>query len=173
MTSFRQIQAYRRNALRSTVRFLKMANVGRGKSPCDMGCPLKPWSRSSRILMIAEVSRPPSSQTDTRTAVERVLRLTLLLWRLRCATMIETALLRILGGGLARPVDQVIERSSGREIHCRQFSGTQFLCFEMHRRVRLTATRARGSFHFVRRRNHKFCTTSRIASYVLQLCGGK
>src|SRR4051794_25175900 len=98
MTSFRQIEANRRNALRST-------------GPGTAGGKQRSRQNAIRHGLCAETVVELAEDTDdyrgfeaaviadydARTAVERelVLRLASLLWRLRRATSIETDLLRI------------------------------------------------------------------------------
>jgi hypothetical protein len=117
------------------VRPPKTANAGRGKTPSGTHCPLKPSSRSSRILRITEVSRRPSSLTTTRGP--------------RSSGNWCSASHRCYGDYAAPPslrpncsgsrqrsweiVDQAIWRS-GREIRHRCFLATRFLPFEMSRK---------------------------------------
>jgi hypothetical protein len=98
MTSFRQIEANRRNALRSTG---PTTEDGRRRSRQNA---VRHGLSAETIVEVVEdiddyrgFEAAIIADYDARTAVERelVLRLASLLWRLRRATMIETELLKI------------------------------------------------------------------------------
>jgi hypothetical protein len=98
VTSFRQIEANRRNALRSTG---PTTEVGKRRSRQNA---VRHGLSAETIVEIVEdiddyrgFEAAIIADYDARTAVERelVLRLASLLWRLRRATVIETELLRI------------------------------------------------------------------------------
>src|SRR5258708_7517183 len=98
MTSFRQIQANRRNAIRSTG-----PNTEEGKKRSCRNA-IRHGLCAETVIEIAEdiedyreFEAAVIADYDAQTAVERelVLRLASLLWRLRRATAIETDLLRI------------------------------------------------------------------------------
>jgi hypothetical protein len=84
MTSFRQIEANRRNALKSTG---PKTEDGKRQSRCN----------AVRHGLTAETVIGALEDADAQSAVERelVLRLASLLWRLRRATMMETGLFEI------------------------------------------------------------------------------
>jgi hypothetical protein len=98
VTSFRQIQANRRNALRSTG-----PTTENGKRRSRQNAVRHGLSAETVVEIVEDVDDYRGFEAaiiadyDARTAVERelVLRLASLLWRLRRATMIETELLRI------------------------------------------------------------------------------
>ena len=98
MTSFRQIEANRRNALRSTG-----PTTEDGKRRSRQNAVRHGLSAETVVEIVEDVDDYRGFEAaiiadyDARTAVERelVLRLASLLWRLRRATMIETDLLRI------------------------------------------------------------------------------
>ena len=98
MTSFRQIQANRRNALRSTG-----PTSEEGKRRSRQNAVRHGLSAETVVEIVEDVDDYRGFEAaiiadyDARTAVERelVLRLASLLWRLRRATLIETELLRI------------------------------------------------------------------------------
>jgi len=98
MTSFRQIEANRRNALRSTG-----PTTADGKCRSRQNAVRHGLSAETVVEIVEDVDDYRGFEAaiiadyDARTAVERelVLRLASLLWRLRRATMIETELLRI------------------------------------------------------------------------------
>ena len=98
MTSFRQIQANRRNALRSTGPITEG-----GKRRSRQNAVRHGLSAETVVEIVEDVDDYRGFEAaiiadyDARTAVERelVLRLASLLWRLRRATLIETELLRI------------------------------------------------------------------------------
>jgi hypothetical protein len=98
VTSFRQIEANRRNALRSTG-----PTTEDGKRRSRQNAVRHGLSAETVVEIIEDLDDYRGFEAaiiadyDARTAVERelVLRLASLLWRLRRATMIETELLRI------------------------------------------------------------------------------
>jgi hypothetical protein len=98
MTSFRQIEANRRNALRSTG-----PTTEDGKRRARQNAVRHGLSAETIVEVVEDIDDYRGFEAaviadyDARTAVERelVLRLASLLWRLRRATMIETDLLRI------------------------------------------------------------------------------
>ena len=98
MTSFRQIEANRRNALRSTG-----PNTEEGKGRSRQNAIRHGLCAETVIEMVEDTEDYQGFEAaiiadyDAQTAVERelVLRLASLLWRLRRATAIETDLLRI------------------------------------------------------------------------------
>jgi hypothetical protein len=98
VTSFRQIQANRRNALRSTG-----PTTEDGKSRSRQNAVRHGLSAETVVQIVEDIDDYRGFEAaiiadyDARTAVERelVLRLASLLWRLRRATMIETELLGI------------------------------------------------------------------------------
>jgi hypothetical protein len=98
VTSFRQIEANRRNALRSTG-----PTTEDGKRRSRQNAVRHGLSAETVVEVVEDVDDYRGFEAaiiadyDARTAVERelVLRLASLLWRLRRATMIETELLRI------------------------------------------------------------------------------
>jgi hypothetical protein len=98
MTSFRQIEANRRNAIRSTG-----PNTEEGKHRSRRNALRHGLCAETVIEIVEDVDDYTAFEAaiiadyDARTAVERelVLRLASLLWRLRRATAIETDLLRI------------------------------------------------------------------------------
>ena len=98
MTSFRQIEANRRNARRSTD-----PTTEDGKRRSRQNAVRHGLSAETVVEIIEDLDDYRGFEAaiiadyDARTAVERelVLRLASLLWRLRRATMIETELLRI------------------------------------------------------------------------------
>ena len=98
MTSFRQIEANRRNALRSTG-----PTSEDGKRRSRQNAVRHGLSAETVVEIVEDIDDYRGFEAaiiadyDARTAVERelVLRLASLLWRLRRATMIETELLRI------------------------------------------------------------------------------
>jgi hypothetical protein len=98
VTSFRQIEANRRNALRSTG-----PTTEDGKRRSRQNAVRHGLSAETVVEIIEDLDDYRGFEAaiiadyDARTAVERelVLRLASLLWRLRRATMIETDLLRI------------------------------------------------------------------------------
>src|SRR5271155_3774084 len=98
MTSFRQSEANRRNALKSTG---PATDAGKQRSRRDAVRHGLTAETVIRCLEDAEdyqaFEMSVTSGFDARTAVERelVLRLASLLWRLRRATAIETGLLQI------------------------------------------------------------------------------
>jgi hypothetical protein len=100
MTSFRQIEANRRNALRSTG-----PNTEEGKRRSRQNAVRHGLCAETVVDILEDVEDYRGFEAaviadyDARTAVERelVLRLASLLWRLRRATAIETDLLRIQG----------------------------------------------------------------------------
>src|SRR6266481_842681 len=98
MTSFRQIEANRRNALRSTG---PKTEDGKGRSRQNA---VRHGLTSETVIAALEdiedyqaFEAAVIADYDARTAVERelVLRLASLLWRIRRATAIETDLLQI------------------------------------------------------------------------------
>jgi hypothetical protein len=98
VTSFRQIEANRRNALRSTG-----PTTADGKRRSRQNAVRHGLSAETVVEIVEDIDDYRGFEAaiiadyDARTAVERelVLRLASLLWRLRRATMIETELLRI------------------------------------------------------------------------------
>jgi hypothetical protein len=98
VTSFRQIEANRRNALRSTGPTTEDGKRRSRKNAVRHGL-----SAETVVEIVEDIDDYRGFEAaiiadyDARTAVERelVLRLASLLWRLRRATMIETELLRI------------------------------------------------------------------------------
>jgi hypothetical protein len=98
MTSFRQIEANRRNALRSTG-----PTTHDGKRRSRQNAVRHGLSAETVVEIVEDIDDYRGFEAaiiadyDARTAVERelVLRLASLFWRLRRATMIETELLRI------------------------------------------------------------------------------
>jgi hypothetical protein len=98
VTSFRQIEANRRNALRSTG-----PTTEDGKRRSRQNAVRHGLSAETVVEIVEDIDDYRGFEAaviadyDARTAVERelVLRLASLLWRLRRATMIETELLRI------------------------------------------------------------------------------
>jgi hypothetical protein len=98
VTSFRQIEANRRNALRSTG-----PTTEDGKRRSRQNAVRHGLSAETVVDIVEDIDDYRGFEAaviadyDARTAVERelVLRLASLLWRLRRATMIETELLRI------------------------------------------------------------------------------
>jgi hypothetical protein len=98
VTSFRQIEANRRNALRSTG-----PTTEGGKRRSRQNAARHGLSAETVVEIVEDVDDYRGFEAaiiadyDARTAVERelVLRLASLLWRLRRATLIETELLRI------------------------------------------------------------------------------
>jgi hypothetical protein len=98
VTSFRQIQANRRNALRSTG-----PTTEDGKRRSRQNAVRHRLSAETVVEIVEDVDDYRCCEAaiitdyDARTATERelVLRLASLLWRLRRTTMIETELLRI------------------------------------------------------------------------------
>jgi hypothetical protein len=98
VTSFRQIEANRRNALRSTG-----PTTEDGKRRSRQNAVRHGLSAETIVEVVEDIDDYRGFEAaiiadyDARTAVERelVLRLASLLWRLRRATMIETELLRI------------------------------------------------------------------------------
>jgi hypothetical protein len=98
VTSFRQIEANRRNALRSTG-----PTTENGKRRSRQNAVRHGLSAETVVDLVEDLDDYRGFEAaiiadyDARTAVERelLLRLASLLWRLRRATMIETELLRI------------------------------------------------------------------------------
>src|SRR6266705_3354220 len=98
MTSFRQIEANRRNAIRSTG-----PNTDEGKRRSRRNAVRLGLCAETVIEIVEDIDDYRAFEAaviadyDAQTAVERelVLRLASLLWRLRRATAIETDLLRI------------------------------------------------------------------------------
>ena len=98
MTSFRQIEANRRNALRSTG-----PKTDDGKQRASQNAVRHGLTAETVIVPLEDADdyqafeQAVTADYDAETAVERelVLRLASLLWRLRRATSVETGLLRI------------------------------------------------------------------------------
>jgi hypothetical protein len=98
VTSFRQIEANRRNALRSTG-----PTTENGKRRSRQNAVRHGLSAETVVEIVEDIDDYRGFEAaiiadyDARTAVERelVLRLASLLWRLRRATIIETELLRV------------------------------------------------------------------------------
>src|SRR5436189_528040 len=98
MTSFRQLEANRRNAIRSTG-----SNTDEGKRRSRRNAVRHGLCAETVIEIVEDIEDYRAFEAaviadyDAQTAVERelVLRLASLLWRLRRATAIETDLLRI------------------------------------------------------------------------------
>jgi hypothetical protein len=98
VTSFRQVEANRRNALRSTG-----PTTEDGKRRSRQNAVRHALSAETVVEIVEDIDDYRGFEAaiiadyDARTAVERelVVRLASLLWRLRRATMIETELLRI------------------------------------------------------------------------------
>ena len=122
MTSFRQIEANRRNAIRSTG-----PTTEEGKRRSRQNAVRHGLCAETVIENIEDVEDYRAFEAaviadyDARTTVERelVLRLASLLWRLRRATAIETDLLRIQAEILQDRRDQT--RSQGRRPHVMPF----------------------------------------------------
>jgi hypothetical protein len=123
MTSFRQIEANRRNALKSTG-----PTTPEGKDRSRRNAVRHGLSAETVITALEDVDDYRAFEAaviadyDARTAVERelVLRLASLLWRLRRATSIETALMSIQAG-IARDRNEVAiirNRNIGAEAFC-------------------------------------------------------
>ena len=101
MTSFRQIEANRRNALRSTG-----PKTDDGKQRASQNAVRHGLTAETVIVPLEDADdyqafeQAVTADYDAETAVERelVLRLASLLWRLRRATSIETGLLQIERG---------------------------------------------------------------------------
>src|SRR5712672_4107098 len=116
MTSFRQIEANRRNAIRSTG-----PNTEQGKRRSRRNALRHGLCAETVIEIVEDIEDYRAFEAaviadyDAQTAVERelVLRLASLLWRLRRATAIETDLLRIQAEILRDRRDQT--RQSERE----------------------------------------------------------
>ena len=113
MTSFRQIEANRRNALESTG-----PTTAAGKDRSRRNAIRHGLSAETVITAAEDIEDYRAFEGtiildyDAKTAVERelVLRLASLLWRLRRATLIETGLLQIYAEGL-RENDQMSQLS--------------------------------------------------------------
>ena len=171
MTSFRQIEANRRNALRSTG-----PTTEDGKRRSRQNAVRHGLSAETVVEMVEDIDDYRGFEAaiiadhDARTAVERelVLRLASLLWRLRRATMIETELLRI-------QAEILRDRRSGRLAGSRNMRspipGNPIPPFTMYRRIRPTATRGQPFIPFRSRRHNQSTLreTSRIASYDLPI----
>ena len=122
MTSFRQIEANRRNALRSTG-----PTTEDGKRRSRQNAVRHGLSAETVVDIVEDIDDYRGFEAaiiadyDARTAVERelVLRLASVLWRLRRATMIETELLRIQAEVLRDRRSG--HAGSGREKRHRQF----------------------------------------------------
>src|SRR5260370_8767584 len=116
MTSFRQIEANRRNAIRSTG-----PNTEEGKRRSRVNALRHGLCAETVIELVEDVEDYRAFEAaviadyKAQTAVERelVLRLASLLWRLRRATAIETDLLRIQAEILQGRQDQ--KRSRGKQ----------------------------------------------------------
>jgi hypothetical protein len=123
MTSLRQIEANRRNALRSTG-----PKTENGKRRSRRNAFRHGLTAETVIEVLEDTADYRGFEAaiiadyDARTAVERelVLRLACLLWRIRRATSIETGLLRIQAEILrARPnVHEAISESARNPEHC-------------------------------------------------------
>src|SRR5437763_8309450 len=113
MTSFRQIEANRRNAVRSTG-----PNTEEGKRRSRRNALRHGLCAETVIDIVEDIENFRAFEAaviadyDAQTAVERelVLRLASLLWRLRRATSIETDLLRIQAEILRNRRDQTRSR---------------------------------------------------------------
>src|SRR5438067_5855362 len=115
MTSFRQIEANRRNAIRSTGPSTEAGKRRSRRNAIRHGlCAETVIENVEDIEDYRAFEAAVIADYDARTAVERelVLRLASLLWRLRRATAIETDLLRIQAEILQDRRDQT--RSQGR-----------------------------------------------------------
>lgn len=122
MTSFRQIEANRRNALRSTGprteegKRSSRANAYRHGLTADTVVPDVEDADDYAAFEAAVIA-----DYDARTAVERelVLRLASLLWRLRRATAVETDLLSIQAENLSDRRDHAdqVPRQQGTSVH--------------------------------------------------------
>jgi hypothetical protein len=103
MTSLRQIESNRRNALRSTG-----PNTETGKQRSSQNAVRHGLTAETVIELLEDpedykaFEQAVTADYDAESAVERelVLRLASLLWRLRRSTLIETGLLQIQGKGL-------------------------------------------------------------------------
>ena len=117
MTSFRQIEANRRNAIRSTG-----PSTEEGKYRTRRNAVRHGLCAETVIEIVEDIDDYRAFEAaviadyDAQTAVERelVLRLASLLWRLRRATAIETDLLRIQAEILRDRRDQT--RSQGQSV---------------------------------------------------------
>jgi hypothetical protein len=103
MTSFKQIEANRRNALKSTG---PVTEEGKKRSRCNS---VRHGLRAETVIGVLEDAEDYKAfeaaiiaDYDAQSAVERelVLRLASLLWRLRRTTTIETGLFKIQAGHL-------------------------------------------------------------------------
>ncbi len=120
MTSFRQIEANRRNALRSTG-----PSTEDGKRRSRQNAVRHGLSAETVVEIVEDIDDYRDFEAaiiadyDARTAVERelVLRLASLLWRLRRATMIETEPLRIQAEARDHPSSHLAgSRSAASQI---------------------------------------------------------
>jgi hypothetical protein len=116
MTSARQIEANRRNALGSTG-----PKTEQGKQRASQNAVPHGLTAETVIVSLEDADEyqafelSVTADYEAETAVERelVLRLASLLWRLRRATSIETALLQIEHEDLALPGPQEVEPNQG------------------------------------------------------------
>jgi hypothetical protein len=120
MTSFRQIEANRRNARKSTG---PVTEDGKRRSRCNA---VRHGLTAETVIGALEDAEDYRafevaivSDYDAQSAVELVLRLASLLWRLRRATTIETGLFEM-------QADQIHEFRKAREIESRQMLCAMF-----------------------------------------------
>src|SRR5271156_6420949 len=118
MTSFRQIDANRRNARKSTG---PITEEGKQRSRCNA---VRHGLTAETVIGALEDAEDYKAfeaaiiaDYDAQSAVERelVLRLASLLWRLRCATTVETGLFEIQAGHLCEIRQIREEHSASRE----------------------------------------------------------
>ena len=167
MTSFRQIEANRRNALRSTG-----PKTDDGKQRASQNAVRHGLTAETVIVPLEDATdyqafeQAVTADYDAETAVERelVLRLASLLWRLRRATSIETGLLRVAQAppqdvdppqdtGHRRyavtalfPADQSTGRSDGRSSEGRDALPSCDIEFDVARRFLRLADLDNGGF---------------------------
>src|SRR6266566_2769486 len=136
MTSFRRIEANRRNAIRSTG-----SNTDEGKRRSRRNAVRHGLCAETVIEIVEDIDDYRAFEAaviadyDAQTAVERelVLRLASLLWRLRRATAIETDLLRIQAEILRDRRDQPRSQGQPERPHAKPFrviGGGSPLCGE-------------------------------------------